>query len=124
MIRTMLLVGAALLTASCAATAEQTAAAGARDCFNAASVTGFGVIDARTVRIDVGARRQYAMTLMNDARELNYNERLGVETNQNWICTGNGLGVEVHSLDSNIPRSWPVTAIARLPDDVPRGAGS
>lgn len=121
MIRIMLAAGAALLAAGCAST-DQTAstaaaAPGGRDCFNARSVNGFGVIDARTVRVDVGANRAYALTLMSDARELNYNERLGIESDQNWICTGNGLGVQVHSIDRNFPRSWPVTAIARLPDE-------
>ena len=124
MIRTLLLAGAALLTASCATT-EQTAsgeAAADRDCFHASSVSGFSVIDPHTVRIEAGPSRAYALTLMSEARELNFNERIGLESDQNWICAGNGLGVQVHSLDRNFPRSWPVTAIARLPDESPPAA--
>lgn len=116
--RTILLAGAVLLAAACA-TAADTAEAPptGRDCFNIDQINGYGVIDAHTVRVSVGANRDYALTLFSDARELRFEEQIAVRSNPSWICTGNGLGVTVYSLDPNFSRSWPVTQIARLPDE-------
>ncbi|MGE0594967.1 MAG: DUF6491 family protein [Hyphomonadaceae bacterium] len=120
MIRTLVVAGALALTAGCA-TPQQSASAArdGRDCFNANSISGFGVIDARTVRVDVGPSRQYALTLFSNARELRFNERIGIETRpSDWVCAGSGVpGVTIYSLDHPGQRSWPVTAVARLPDE-------
>lgn len=123
MIRTILAAAALALSAGCAATQQSTADARAgRDCFNANSISGFGVIDARTVRVDVGPSRAYALTLFSNASELRFNERIGVEASpSDWVCVGDGVtGLTVHSFDRPVRRSWPVTAVARLPETAPQ----
>lgn len=123
--RFMLMAAAALFAASCA-TANDAGEAPPmptdRDCFFADQINGYGTIDDRTVRVSVGANRDYALTLFSDASELRFENAIAVRSDSSWICTGNGLGVEVYSLDRTFSRSWPVTQIVRLPDEPPAEA--
>lgn len=119
MLRTPLLASLALLAAcTTPAATDSTAEAPAdRDCFNASSVSGFSYIDENHVDVRVNANRQYRLTTMFNARDLDWTQAIAIRSTSSWICTGNGLGVEIIGGDPR--RNYPITAIERLPDDVP-----
>ena len=125
MLRTAVLAAALALTA-CAtaeAPADQAAAAPAgRDCFNSDLVNGYSYIDERHVSVSVGANRKYTLTTMFNARDLDWTHVIAVRSTSGWICTGNGLGVEVIGGDPR--RTYPITAIERAPDEAPVVEGS
>lgn len=110
---------AALALAACASTeAGDTAAAPeGRDCFNADNVSGYSYIDAGHVGISVGANRKYILTTMFNARDLDWTQAIAIRSTTSWICTGNGLGVEI--IGGEPRRNYPITAIERAPDEAP-----
>ncbi len=111
---------AAVLVA-CAAPA-QTQQARDGDCFYANNITGWSALDADTVAITVGGDRRYALELISDARELRFDRGIALQSDRNFVCTGaNPTGVEVHSLDPNLSRSWVVIAVTRLGDEASLG---
>lgn len=114
---------AAMTLAACASNsrADQSAAAG-NDCFRAADVNGYGVIDDRHVRITVGASRRYVLTTAWNAHDLDWTSAIAIRTATGRVCTGNGLGVEL--IGGNPRRTFPVVAIERAPDDAPAVEGS
>ncbi|MDX2276445.1 MAG: DUF6491 family protein [Hyphomonadaceae bacterium] len=122
MLRSILLAATALFTLAACATAETDTAGAAppadRDCFNVANVSGFSSIDDNHVRLSVGANRAYALTTSPRIIEARYFEHLGIRSTTNWICTGNGLGVDL-IVPNGIPENYRVTEIVRLPDDAP-----
>lgn len=109
------LLAAGLCLAACATDPVDASAANDRDCFYSSQVSGFNVVDDRTVKIDIGASREYLLTTNRSVNDLRRRESLGVRGSPNGlICTGNGLGVELFGGDApNIP--WAVTGIARAP---------
>lgn len=123
MLRTNLFALATLALASCAST--DTAAgppSGDRDCFNSGSVSGYNYIDANHVAISSGANRRYIMTTMFNARDLDWTQAIAIRSTSGWICTGNGLGVEVIGGDPR--RHYPITAIERAPEEASPARGS
>ena len=102
-----------------AAHASATPAQG-RDCFLASSVNGYGVVDAHTVRVTVGASRHYLLATTWDAHDLNWTETIALRASgSDWICTGNGLGVEVRG--GRPVQTYPITSITREPE-APHGS--
>ncbi len=93
-----------------------------RDCFNADSVSGFSYIDANHIQLSVGASRKYTLTTMFNARDLDWSQAIAIRSTTSWICTGNGLGVELIGGDPQ--RSYPVNQIVRAPDEAPPVQGS
>lgn len=104
----------ALALAACANTGEETASAGARDCFRSENVNGFNMVDRNTIEVRVGASRRYLLTTNWPADELNYAERIAIRSTTGQICTGNGLGVEIFG--GRPPVAYPIQAIARAPE--------
>lgn len=125
MLRPLLLAAAALTLAACASSAAsdtQTAsnAAPAQDCFRNDDIFGYGVIDEHN--IDVRARgRHYIFTTNWDARELDWTQAIAIRSSTGWICTGNGLGVEI--IGGEPQRRYPVSSITRRPEE-PEPTGS
>ena len=123
--RLSLLALAAFALAACATAPAETAPAGAapegRDCFRNADVTGYSLLeDDRTIRISVGPSRAYLLTTQIDARELRWNQAIGLNAGATgWICTGNGLGVEIVGGRPFRQRFF-VTSVTRAPQDAPR----
>lgn len=109
----------ALALAACASTetGDTAAAPEGRDCFNADNVSGYTYIDNQHVGISVGANRKYILTTMFNARDLDWTQAIAIRSTTSWICTGNGLGVEV--IGGNPQRNYPITAIERAPDPAP-----
>ncbi len=109
---------AAAALAACASAEPQSATAPTgRDCFNANSVSGYNNVDQNHVTVSVGANRRYTLTTMFNARDLDWTQVIAIRSSTGWICTGNGLGVEIIGGDPR--RTYPVTAIERAPDQVP-----
>ncbi len=118
-LRLALPVLAALALGACASTeaGETAAAPEGRDCFNANNVSGYSYIDNEHVGVTVGANRKYILTTMFNARDLDWTQVIAIRSTTSWICTGNGLGVEV--IGGNPRRNYPITAIERAPDEAP-----
>lgn len=122
MIRTFVLLAAALALAACTTAEESAEAPSGRDCFNADLVNGYSDVDERHVSVSVGANRKYIFTTMFNARDLDWTQVIAIRSSTGWICTGNGLGVEV--IGGEPRRTYPITAIERAPDAAPGSEGS
>ncbi len=59
-----------------------------RTCFYADSINGWTYVDRHTVRITVGVREQYELTLFSPQPELAFQHGVGVKTRgTSWICS-------------------------------------
>lgn len=104
--------------AACASTeTASTEAANGSDCFRAEMVSGYSVIDNSHIGIKVGASRDYVLTTMWNARDLDWTHAIAIRSSTGRICTGNGLGVEIVGGDPQ--RTYPISSIARAPDTEP-----
>lgn len=110
---------AALALAACAA---QSGAEGGlpaeQDCFHADAVNGYEYIDEHNVAVHVGANRRYILGTEWNARDLNWEHVIAIRSTTSWICTGNGLGVEITAGDPH--RHYPINSITRAPDPPPQ----
>ncbi len=104
--------------AACATTTPDNGeSAGAADCFRSEQVSGYGVIDNNHIRLSVGANRDYVLTTLWNARDLDWTHAIAIRSATGRICIGNGLGVELIGGDPQ--RTYPVSDIARAPDNAP-----
>jgi Family of unknown function (DUF6491) len=104
--------------AACASTdTESQQSASSLDCFRSEQVSGYSVIDDHNVGLSVGASRQYVLTTSWNARDLDWTHAIAIRSSTGRICTGNGLGVSLIGGDPQ--RTYPVSQIARAPDDNP-----
>jgi hypothetical protein len=104
----------ALALSGCASTVAETADAGGRDCFRSSQVRGYNVIDDRHVEIRVGANDRYVLETGWNARDLDWDNRIGLRSATGSICTGNGLGVDI--IGGEPRRRYTVVSIARAPE--------
>ncbi len=123
MLRTCL-IATAFALAACATpeSATEGAAPAGRDCFNSDNVSGYSYIDDRHVAVTVGASRRYVLTTMFNANDLDWTNAIAIRSSTGWICTGNGLGVEI--IGGEPRRNYPITSIERAPDEAPPQQGS
>ena len=84
------------------------------DCFRNDAVTGWELIDNRTVRVRINSERSYSLTTNRSARALRWEMGIALTSRSGWICTGAERGVEIHTL-GEIERTYVVDAVARLP---------
>jgi hypothetical protein len=121
--KTLLAACAALALTACT-TANQTAAADAapssRDCFAAASINGYNVVDDHNVTVRVGASREYNLRLDLNARDLDWTNAIAIQSNTSFICVGNGLGVRV--IGGEPRRDYFVREITRVVEPTPTPA--
>lgn len=108
---------AALALAACATQTGAGAPPGGQDCFLADSVHGYDYIDEHSVAVRVGANRRYVLGTEWNARDLNWEHVIEIRSTTSWICTGNGLGVEI--IGGEPHRHYPIHSIARAPDPPP-----
>jgi len=114
--RQMGFIAAALLLAACATEpTSETAAGSDRDCFRSENVSGYSVIDDHNVRVTAGASRHYILGTSWNARDLDWTHTIAIRSSTGWICTGNGLGVEL--IGGEPRRTYPVTSITRAPEE-------
>jgi hypothetical protein len=105
---------ATMLLAACSTPATETSAApNGRDCFASSAVLGYSTIDAHNVSVHVGASRNYVLSTTWNASDLDWGEAIALHSPTGWICTGNGLGIEVTG--GHPRRTYPITGIARAP---------
>lgn len=119
-----LIAAAALALSACAAADAQSTAAntpeGGRDCFRAADVTGYSTVDDHHVRVRVGASRRYILGTAWNVNDLNWSNRIAIRSSNDWICTGNGLGVDIVGGDPR--RRRPINSVERAPEEAPQGS--
>ncbi|MBN8607039.1 MAG: hypothetical protein J0L81_08995 [Caulobacterales bacterium] len=115
---------AALALAGCATPTgvESRAAPPGRDCFHADAVNGYEYVDEHSVAVRVGANRRYILSTEWNARDLNWEHVIAIRSTTSWICTGAGLGVEI--IGGEPRRHYPISSIARAPDQSPPPPGS
>jgi hypothetical protein len=111
---------AAAVTLGVCLSAPQTSASAAapqspsRDCFNTRQITGYNIIDEHNVAVRVNAQRRYIFSTAWNARDLDWTFRIAVHSPTSWICTGDGLGVEVSGGHANT-MTYPISSITRAP---------
>jgi hypothetical protein len=107
----------ALWTLGACATSDgaQQTSGSSNDCFRSEEVRGFNVIDNTHIGFRVGANRNYILTTMWNARDLDWTQAIGIRSSTGRICTGNGLGVEL--IGGEPRRTYPIVSIERAPGD-------
>lgn len=115
--RTILAAILALWTLAACATSETGSAqsANSSDCFRSEQVRGFSVIDNTHIGLSVGANRDYVLTTMWNARDLDWTQAIAIRSATGRICVGNGLGVEL--IGGEPRRTYPIVSIERAPED-------
>lgn len=96
----------------------QAGASGPRQCFNASSVSGFRVVNDRTVDLDVGANRSYRAELLGTCPDVRGALGVGIQTQggSGFVCDDLDLELIVPSESRQDIRRCPVTALRRLSD--------
>jgi hypothetical protein len=94
-----------------------------QDCFLASSANGYTIVDDHSVSVDVGANRRYLLATTWNVHDLDWSMGIVLSSRgSDWICTGNGLGVELRG--GRPPQTYPITSISRQPDFHPAPRGS
>lgn len=92
------------------------AAAPDRDCFPTRAITGYGISGEHTAYLTVGIRH-YFLHINDSARDLDWDHNISVRSFSTFICTGNGLGVQLMGGYPPIPHQ--VVGIERAPPGDP-----
>jgi hypothetical protein len=87
-----------------------------RDCFLSSNITTQRVIDDEHIGVRAGSR-DYIITVRGNANDLKTGDPLVIDAHNGWICTGNGLGLNLSVADPLRPLF--VTEIARAPETPP-----
>ena len=111
----LIAVAGALALSACATEGAAPQDTAARDCFFSDTVSGYNVIDDRTVEIRAGNDR-YRLTTLFNARNLDWTQSVAIRSTTGSICTGNGNGVEI--IGGEPQRTYPVQSITRAPEAV------
>jgi len=106
-------VAAAAGAAPLATAAEQSPT---RDCFPTRAITGYGISGEHTAYLTVG-NRHYFLHIDDSARDLDWDHNIAVRSLSTFICTGNGLGVQL--MGGYPPISHQVVGIERAPPGEP-----
>ena len=108
--------------AACATGDGATQSASSSDCFRSEQVSGYSVVDNTHIGLSVGASREYVLTTMWNARDLDWTHAIAIRSGTGRICVGNGLGVEL--VGGEPRRTYPIVSIERTPDEQPAAQGS
>ncbi|MBI3439921.1 MAG: hypothetical protein HY054_14945 [Proteobacteria bacterium] len=87
-----------------------------RDCFPSRAITGYGISGEHTAYLTVGVRH-YFLHINESTRDLDYDHNVSVRSLSSFICTGNGLGVQLMGGYPPIPHQ--VVGIERAPPGQP-----
>jgi hypothetical protein len=115
--KTFFVTFAALALSACASSTEDgnSASSEERDCFTAASVNGYEVVDDHAIRVRVSASRRYTLHTSWNASDLDWSQALALRSSTNWICTGNARGL-VEITGGPLGRTFPIDSITRDPE--------
>jgi hypothetical protein len=115
-----LVLTAALMAASAGLAPVTTASAANerphQDCFPTRAISGYGISGEHTAYLTVGSRH-YFLHINDSARDLDWNYSISVRSLSTFICTGNGLGVQLMGGYPPIPHQ--VVGIERAPPGEP-----
>ena len=89
------------------------------DCFRPQDVSGYGLVDEHHVRLSVGTR-DYIATVAGTTRRLDWNHAIALHSRDTFVCTGNGIDVQLMGGEPPIPLQ--VTAIERVDKPAPQGS--
>lgn len=117
-LRNSLILTAALALSACASTTAQSEDA-TRDCFRAASVNSFGIVDDHHVRVSISPSRGYILTTSVDTGRLDWSRAIRLE-GPSYICVGRPIGV--YLMGGEPESAFIVTEITREPPDAPAGS--
>jgi hypothetical protein len=113
-----ILLAAAFALAACATgeTVNTAASApgGERDCFRSDDVNGYSIIDDHNIGLRARSKN-YILTTAWNTRDLDWTHAIGIRSTSGWICTGSGIGVDV--IGGEPSRNYPISSIARAPND-------
>ena len=115
MLRSTLLAAVAALALNACAATQREAGTPARECFRTIDIHGYSVVDERRVRVRIGPSRAYVLTINRDLRSLDYSNAISIRSAVSFVCTGNGLGVQV--VGGNPEQFYQVINIERAPPD-------
>jgi hypothetical protein len=113
-----LLALAAMALAACASPGEQGASmtpGDGRDCFRAANVNGYSIVDDHTIRVHVSASRSYTLGTTWNANDLDWSNAIALRSDTGWICTGDVLG-RVEVTGGSLGRTYPINTVTRDPE--------
>lgn len=113
MLRSTLLTAVAAIALSACAATQTAEGPSERDCFRSIDVSGYRVVDERRVRVRIGPAREYDLTLNRNLRELDWNHAISIRSPVSFVCTGNGLGVQV--IGGDPAQFYQVVNIERAP---------
>lgn len=114
MIRYGFLALVALGLAGCASAAAQGAAA-ERDCFRTRSVTGYEIVDSRTIRVRIGTERRYDLTTFENTSGLDFGFGATISSRTGFVCEGDSANVEITG--GRPQRTYGVRNVTRAPDE-------
>lgn len=112
-LQTTLLAATAVLLSACASTSTPPNEDG-RDCFRAASVNRFGIVDDNHVRVSISPNRNYILGTTNNVNRLDWSQAIRLE-GPSYICVGSPTGV--YLMGGEPESAFIVNDIARDPSD-------
>jgi hypothetical protein len=115
--RSILIASSLLLLGACASADGVAAAPGGRDCFRNADVSGYSTIDDDTLGVRVSPSRNYTLSAPRLGRDVRWENVIALNSDSGWICTGNGLGVEV--IGGEPRRTIQIRAVTRVQEPAP-----
>lgn len=89
-----------------------------RSCFRADDVSGFNVVDDKTVDVSINAKTVYRLTLFSRSPDIDWTQRIGVRARSGaWICQG--MDAEIIVPGAIGPTTFPVTDVRKLsPEEI------
>lgn len=119
----LLLASLCAITLSACATGAQTAGgrSSGSDCFRAADVNGYGIVDDTHVSVDAGPSRKYILTTFFNARDLDWSQHIVLRSHTSWICTGSWPAF-AEVIGGEPRRSYPITEVVRAPPPPAQGS--
>ncbi|UAL10038.1 DUF6491 family protein [Caulobacter segnis] len=89
-----------------------------RSCFRAGDVSGFNVVDDKTVDVSINSKTVYRLTLFSRSPDIDWTQRIGIKARgSSWICQG--LDAEIIVPGSIGPTTYPVTEVRKLtPEEI------
>ena len=88
-----------------------------RDCFNVDSVSGFQADDDDAIYVTVGASRTYQLEVLGSCPNVDWTQRVGLQTRgSSIVCTGMDVDLVVPQDGMGPPLRCAVKAVRRLTD--------
>lgn len=104
---------AALLSAGPVLAADAKPERTKSSCFRPDDVSGFTVIDDRTVDVSISPKNVYRLTLFSPSSDIDWSLRIGIYSRgRSWVCSG--YDAEIIVPEATGRRRYPVTDVRKL----------